>query len=149
MFLHVDSEVSDQTGRIPRLIRVFTGRTVIFLFFYEAVQIIIQSYFIVYNVIIRCSIPKGLVDQLISYLLSLQFSLPLNTIKLNGFVCSVGVIYGKQNFSRWDLGRIWDLIVSVPDHCLSFYFKYIHTVKVKCSKFSIKIKKLMTRISSL
>ena len=20
-------------------------------------------------------------------------------------------------------GRIWDLIVSVPDHCLSFYFK--------------------------
>ena len=22
-------------------------------------------------------------------------------------------------------GRIWDLIVSVPDHCLSFYFKSI------------------------
>ena len=22
------------------------------------------------------------------------------------------------------LGRMWDLIVSVPDHCLSFYFKY-------------------------
>ena len=21
-------------------------------------------------------------------------------------------------------GRIWDLIVSVPDHCLSFYFPY-------------------------
>ena len=21
-------------------------------------------------------------------------------------------------------GRIWDLIVSVPDHCLSFYFKH-------------------------
>ena len=21
-------------------------------------------------------------------------------------------------------GRIWDLIVSVPDHCLSFYFSY-------------------------
>ena len=21
-------------------------------------------------------------------------------------------------------GRIWDLIVSVPDHCLSFYFAY-------------------------
>ena len=21
-------------------------------------------------------------------------------------------------------GRIWDLIVSVPDHCLSFYFGY-------------------------
>ena len=22
-------------------------------------------------------------------------------------------------------GRIWDLIVSVPDHCLSFYFPYL------------------------
>ena len=22
-------------------------------------------------------------------------------------------------------GRIWDLIVSVPDHCLSFYFLYL------------------------
>ena len=22
-------------------------------------------------------------------------------------------------------GRIWDLIVSVPDHCLSFYFSWI------------------------
>ena len=24
---------------------------------------------------------------------------------------------------------MWDLIVSVPDHCLSFYFKYINFVK--------------------
>ena len=24
-------------------------------------------------------------------------------------------------------GRIWDLIVSVPDHCLSFYFFYFST----------------------
>ena len=30
-FLHVDSEVSDQIGRIPRLIWVFTGRTLILL----------------------------------------------------------------------------------------------------------------------
>ena len=22
-------------------------------------------------------------------------------------------------------GRMWDLIVSVPDHCLSFYFKHL------------------------
>ena len=22
------------------------------------------------------------------------------------------------------VGRMWDLIVSVPDHCLSFYFTY-------------------------
>ena len=27
--------------------------------------------------------------------------------------------YGTFNFKR-----IWDLIVSVPDHCLSFYFKF-------------------------
>ena len=26
-------------------------------------------------------------------------------------------------------GRIWDLIVSVPDHCLSFYFIQIHDLK--------------------
>ena len=25
-------------------------------------------------------------------------------------------------------GRIWDLIVSVPDHCLSFYFKTIYNI---------------------
>ena len=27
-------------------------------------------------------------------------------------------------------GRIWDLIVSVPDHCLSFYFVEIHILKL-------------------
>ena len=26
-----------------------------------------------------------------------------------------------------DLNGIWDLIVSVPDHCLSFYFLYCYT----------------------
>ena len=31
VFLHVDSEDSDQTGRMPRLIWVFAGRTVILL----------------------------------------------------------------------------------------------------------------------
>ena len=25
-------------------------------------------------------------------------------------------------------GRIWDLIVSVPDHCLSFYFEFYVTL---------------------
>ena len=25
-------------------------------------------------------------------------------------------------------GRIWDLIVSVPDHCLSFYFNFYRNV---------------------
>ena len=31
MCLHADSEDSDQTGRMPRLIRVFAGRTLILL----------------------------------------------------------------------------------------------------------------------
>ena len=26
-------------------------------------------------------------------------------------------------------GRMWDLIVSVPDHCLSFYFSVLGTAK--------------------
>ena len=29
-------------------------------------------------------------------------------------------------FCFW--GRIWDLIVSVPDHCLSFYFSVIDEI---------------------
>ena len=32
------------------------------------------------------------------------------------------VIYVLSYFSFGIVGRIWDLIVSVPDHCLSFYF---------------------------
>ena len=35
-FLHADSEDSDQTGRMPRLIWVFAGRTAILLFCHEA-----------------------------------------------------------------------------------------------------------------
>ena len=30
-------------------------------------------------------------------------------------------------------GRIWDLIVSVPDHCLSFYFSCVRTAKALAS----------------
>ena len=32
-------------------------------------------------------------------------------------------IYVFSYFSFGFEGRIWDLIVSVPDHCLSFYFE--------------------------
>ena len=40
-------------------------------------------------------------------------------------------------------GRIWDLIVSVPDHCLSFYFSF------KCSFSHYKKKmSLNTQISA-
>ena len=31
-------------------------------------------------------------------------------------------IYVFSNFPFGFGGRMWDLIVSVPDHCLSFYF---------------------------
>ena len=35
-------------------------------------------------------------------------------------------IYVFNYFPFGFKGRIWDLIVSVPDHCLSFYLKYYH-----------------------
>ena len=37
-------------------------------------------------------------------------------------------------------GRIWDLIVSVPDHCLSFYFKTL-TQQRRSQSFTKKKKK--------
>ena len=51
-FLHVDSEDSDQTGRMPRLIWVFGGRTLIFVCFVMS-RLIWTHYFIAYS---RCSI---------------------------------------------------------------------------------------------
>ena len=32
-------------------------------------------------------------------------------------------------------GRIWDLIVSVHDHCLSFYVNYLQRMFCRMSKF--------------
>ena len=42
-FLHADSEVSDQTGRMPRLIWVFAGRTCLFVGFVMMAQIVFQN----------------------------------------------------------------------------------------------------------
>ena len=36
--------------------------------------------------------------------------------------CKLPSIYVFSYFPIGFEGRIWDLIVSVPDHCLSFYF---------------------------
>ena len=36
-------------------------------------------------------------------------------------------------------GRMWDLIVSVPDHCLSFYLCYVEGMKI-CSFIGYKCK---------
>ena len=35
-------------------------------------------------------------------------------------------IYVLSDFPFVFEGRLWDLIVSVPDHCLSFYFSMAH-----------------------
>ena len=34
-------------------------------------------------------------------------------------------IYAFSYFPFGFEGRMWDLIISVPDHCLSFYFIYL------------------------
>ena len=36
--------------------------------------------------------------------------------------CKLSSIYVFSYFPFGFEGRVWDLIVSVPDHCLSFYF---------------------------
>ena len=43
-------------------------------------------------------------------------------LSLNYFVDHLSSIYVFSYFPFGFEGRIWDLIVSVPDHCLSFYF---------------------------
>ena len=46
---------------------------------------------------------------------------------------------------------MWDLIVSVPDHCLSFYSTNVYTimeVNKKCSLFPFKLSCLMQKIIS-
>ena len=42
-------------------------------------------------------------------------------------------------------GRIWDLIVSVPDHCLSFYFKLLDFC---CTSVSIVVLLLSIHFSA-
>ena len=45
-----------------------------------------------------------------------------------GKSCSFGKLPSIYVFSYFPFGfegRMWDLIVSVPDHCLSFYFSII------------------------
>ena len=36
-------------------------------------------------------------------------------------------------------GRMWDLIVSVPDHCLSFYFAFYETLGLPSTNFRSSI----------
>ena len=56
---------------------------------------------------------------------SCSFCLPrVPFVNCRQFVYSIISLFGFE-------GRIWDLIVSVPDHCLSFYF-------TNCSSLSTK-----------
>ena len=51
-----------------------------------------------------------------------------------GKSCSFGLLPSIYVFSYFPFGfegRMWDLIVSVPDHCLSFYFSLIAIVDVR------------------
>ena len=43
-------------------------------------------------------------------------------------------IAGDKTYTFGFEGRIWDLIVSVPDHCLSFYFTDHLHAGVRCRK---------------
>ena len=62
-FLHADSEDSDQTGRMPRLIWVFAGRTCHYVgFCHEAAQLCISTSICIRiqpAASIRCLIPPG------------------------------------------------------------------------------------------
>ena len=49
----------------------------------------------------------------------------LSDVKQASAFRKLSSIYAFSYFPFGFKGRIWDLIVSVPDHCLSFYFTAI------------------------
>ena len=58
---------------------------------------------------------------------SCSFCLPrVPFVSYRRFVSLVISLFGFE-------GRIWDLIVLVPDHCLSFYFSLMHRGTSSCS----------------
>ena len=59
---------------------------------------------------------------------SCSFGLPrVPFVKCRQFMYLVISLFGFE-------GRIWDLIVSVPDHCLSFYFIVFTGIPTQCMK---------------
>ena len=97
------SEDSDQTGRMPRLIWVFAGRRVILL---------VLSW--------GDSTINAIRTRLSTKLKRFGYM----------FICykrSIPVSSRRLEYSFGFEGRMWDVIVSVPDHCLSFYFAYDRT----------------------
>ena len=58
---------------------------------------------------------------------SCSFGLPrVPFVNCRRFVCLVVFPFGFG-------GGVWDLIVSVPDHCLSFYFSTVGFLLFQCS----------------
>ena len=65
--------------------------------------------------------------------------IPKGVIAVNRFTCVASATFEiffrtkKHVFSYFLFGfegRMWDLIVSVPDHCLSFYFRYLLETRI-------------------
>ena len=102
-FLHTDSEDPEQTGRMPRLIWVFAGRTCHFVG-YVTMRLILVKF-------------RSLNDHLSGKELFIRFTARAFRKLLS--------IYGSSFPSGFE-DRIWDLIASVPDQCLSFYFQHIY-----------------------
>ena len=53
---------------------------------------------------------------------SCSFGFPSNLTTVKSAFRKLPSIYVFSYFPFGFEGRMWDLIVSVPDHCLSFYF---------------------------
>ena len=55
-------------------------------------------------------------------------------------------VYVLSYFPFGSEGRMWDLIVSVPDHCLSFYFTQIprSRLKVCCRNCFVFLSRLVS-----
>ena len=67
-FLHADSEVSNQTGRMPRLIWVVAGRTCHFVGFIMGRLIFCLSWFLYLKLCKTCKKYKNILKKHISYL---------------------------------------------------------------------------------
>ena len=77
------------------------------------------------------------------YLVNLKTQMHLSIS--NGFVSSK--IYDKHDDFDFDIvnfeGRKWDLIVSVPDHCLSFYFPFLDGEVPRSTSYGVYISQLI------
>ena len=63
------------------------------------------------------------------------------SLKLSTVPAQLPSIYVFSYFPFGFEGRIWDLIVSVPDHCLSFYFTFQYLDGSTTVKFFPKFSK--------